>query len=99
VGWDKAPGVRVHPTPLYEAAAYATIFWVLSRLGREVTPEGTVFAWYLILASAARFVVEFVRINPQIAFGLTEAQLTSLVLIGCGASFLVVKRAWRTAAA
>src|SRR5205809_431036 len=99
VGWDKPPGVRVHPTPLYEAAAYLTIFWVLSRLSREATPEGTVVAWYLILASAARFLVEFVRVNPQVAFGLTEAQLTSLVLIGCGASVLVAKGAWRTAAA
>jgi len=99
VGWDKPPGVRVHPTPLYEAAAYLTIFWVLSRLSREATPEGTVVAWYLILASAARFLVEFLRVNPQVAFGLTEAQLTSLVLIGCGASVLVAKGAWRTAAA
>ena len=99
VGWDKPPGVRVHPTPLYEAAAYLTIYWVLTRLGREPGSDGTVFAWYLVLASAARFGVEFVRTNPQIAFGLTEAQLTSLVLIGCGASLLVTKRAWRTAEA
>jgi phosphatidylglycerol:prolipoprotein diacylglycerol transferase len=99
VGWDKPPGVRVHPTPLYECAAYLVVFAILWRLQREDPPDGTILAWYLVLASAARFAVEFVRINPRIAFGLSEAQLTSLGLIACGATILLVRRAWRPAAA
>src|SRR6185369_11319059 len=93
VGWDKPPGVRVHPTPLYECAAYLVVFAILWRLQREDPPDGTILAWYLVLASAARFVIEFVRINPRIAFGLSEAQLTSLGLIACGTTILLVRRA------
>src|SRR5690242_11994354 len=99
VGWDKPPGVRVHPTPLYEAAAYLGIFALLWRLRREPAPDGTIFALYLVLSGAARFLVEFVRINPRIALGLTEAQLVSLALVVIGAAQLVTTRAWRTAAA
>jgi phosphatidylglycerol:prolipoprotein diacylglycerol transferase len=98
VGWDKPPGVRVHPTPLYELAAYLAIFGFLWRR-RELAPEGALLSWYLVLSGAARFLVEFVRVNPPVVLGLTEAQLTSLGLIAIGGGQLLVKRAWRTAAA
>jgi phosphatidylglycerol:prolipoprotein diacylglycerol transferase len=99
VGWDKPPGVRVHPTPLYEAAAYAAIFALLWRLRREPAPDGAILALYLVLSGAARFLVEFVRVNPRIAFGLTEAQLVSLTLVVIGGWWLLSRRAWRAAAA
>jgi phosphatidylglycerol:prolipoprotein diacylglycerol transferase len=99
VGWDKPPGVRVHPTPLYEAAAYVAIFALLWRLRREPVPDGTIFSLYLVLASAARFLVEFVRINPPVVLGLTEAQLMSLALMTVGGWSLVARRTWRAAAA
>src|SRR5437870_7776787 len=99
VGWDKPPGVRVHPTPLYEAAAYTAIFALLWRLRREPAPDGTILALYLVLSGAARFLVEFVRVNPRIAFGLTEAQLASLTLVVIGGWWLISRRAWRGAAA
>ena len=99
VGWDKPPGVRVHPTPLYEAAAYAAIFALLWRLRREPAADGAILALYLVLSGAARFLVEFVRVNPRIAFGLTEAQLASLTLVVIGGWWLISRRAWRAAAA
>ena len=98
VGWDKPPGVRVHPTPLYEFAAYLAIFGFLWRR-REAAADGVLLSWYLVLSGAARFLVEFVRVNPPVVLGLTEAQLVSLGLIGVGGWQLLVKRAWRTAAA
>ena len=99
VGWDKPPGVRVHPTPLYEAAAYAAIFALLWRRRREPAPDGTSLALYLVLSGTTRFLVEFVRVNPRILAGLTEAQLTSLALVAIGGWWLISRRAWRTAAA
>src|SRR2546428_7918232 len=92
VGWDKPPGVRVHPTPLYEAAVYAAIFALLWRLRREPAADGAILALYLVLSGAARFLVEFVRVNPRIAFGLTEAQLASLTLVAIGGGGLVSRR-------
>ena len=99
VGWDKPPGVRVHPTPLYEAAAYAAIFALLWRRRREPAPDGTSLALYLVLSGTTRFLVEFVRVNPRVVFGLTEAQLVSLALIVIGAWWLLSRRAWRAAVA
>jgi prolipoprotein diacylglyceryltransferase len=51
-----------------------------------------IFWWYLLLAPGARFVVEFWRINPPLALGLTAAQLFSLVLVAIGAAGLLLQR-------
>lgn len=99
VGWDKPPGVRVHPTPLYECAAYLAIFLILVRRRRASPPVGTQFASYLVLAGLARFAVDFVRINPRVLAGLTVAQLMSLASIAVGAVMLLQSRKSRPPAA
>lgn len=92
IGWDYPPGVRVHPTPLYEAAAYFAIFALLWVWRRRLQAKGAMFAWYLILASIARFLVEFIRINPRLWLDLTAAQWTAVVLAAYGAAVLVAGR-------
>ncbi len=92
VGWDKPPGVRVHPTPLYECAAYLAVFAYLWWRRKAPAPSGTTFSSYLVLAGLARFAIEFVRINPRVAFGLSGAQLMSAALVVIGVAFLWVKR-------
>lgn len=74
------PGVRVHPAPVYETLLYSLVFLVLWRL-RGRFADGRLFFLYFILAGAARFLVEFVRINPRIFMGLSEAQLIGLGMI------------------
>ena len=81
VGWPHPPGVVVHPTPLYEAAAYTAIFAFLWSIRRYDFPAGTLFWLFLFLSPLARFFIEFVRINPAVAGPLSEAQVTSLVLM------------------
>jgi len=100
VGWDKPPGVVVHPTPVYEMVAYLFVFAFLWRRRHDPAPDGTIFAWYLVLACGARFLIEFVRINPPVLLGLSQAQLMSLALVLVGTARLVAaRRQWRTAAA
>lgn len=99
VGWDKPPGVVVHPTPLYEFALYLGIFAFLWARRTRPAPDGAAFAWYLVLHGTARFAVEFVRINPEVALGLTAAQLASLALVVVGGGLLWGRRVWRPAAA
>jgi len=79
-GWTYPPGVYVHPAPLYEMLALVAIFALLLRLRTRVAPAGALFAIYLLLSSLARLLVEFVRTNPPILLGLTEAQWTSIAL-------------------
>lgn len=99
VGWDKPPGVYVHPTPIYESALYFAIFAMLWRLRHRIAPDGTIFCWYLVLSGTARFFVEFVRIEPKVLFGFSQAQVTSVVIVAVGTAILLAQRAWRTAAA
>ena len=92
VGWPHPPGVVVHPTPLYEAAAYTAVFLVLFALRKRDYPNGTLFCLYLVGASTARFLVEFIRVNPVVAFGLTQAQLIAIVLFAGGVTWLARHR-------
>jgi phosphatidylglycerol:prolipoprotein diacylglycerol transferase len=78
------PGVRVQPTPIYEAILYVAIFCFLWSIRKKVSLAGELLYLYLILAGAARFMVEFVRINPRVLWGLSEAQLISLCMIAAG---------------
>jgi phosphatidylglycerol---prolipoprotein diacylglyceryl transferase len=57
---------------------------------------GTVFAAYLLLTGAARFVIEFIRINPRSFFGLTNAQAASIASMIAGATLLrsVLRGKW-----
>jgi phosphatidylglycerol:prolipoprotein diacylglycerol transferase len=82
-GWDQALDVRVHPAPVYESLAYVVVFAVLMRMGRRpgTYPDGFLICTYLILAAVARFLVEFVRINPKLAFDLSEAQWLSIAIV------------------
>jgi len=75
--------VRVHPTPIYELAGALVIAGMLWRIGSRAIASGraagTVFAWYLILTGVARFLVEFIRINPRSFLGMTNAQSASIL--------------------
>ena len=89
VGWDYPPGVRVHPTPIYEAIAYTLLLFVMLGIRKRDYREGTVFCVYLLGSSTVRFLVEFIRINPVLAMGLTQAQWIAIGLaVGAGAWLL-----------
>lgn len=83
------PGVRVHPTPVYETLAMGLIAWVLWRYRDRVRP-GILFAWYLIGAGVERFLVEFLRRNAEVAGGLTAPQFESIAITLAGTAWLVL---------
>ncbi len=85
------PGVRVHPTPIYEFIESMIIFVILWAFRKKGYARGTVFWLYLVLAGLARLAVEFWRINPVVAFGLTEAQWFGLAVIAVGLSQLAFR--------
>lgn len=74
----------LHPTPIYEFLVALLIFFLLWKLRKNDWVQGRLFMIYLILSGLARFFVEFIRLNPRLLFGLSEAQLISvgLVIIG-----------------
>jgi len=47
---------------------------------------------FLILTGTARFLVEFIRRNPKVLWGLSNEQLTSAVAVAVGVALI-----WRAA--
>ena len=74
----------VHPTQLYEAAFLGVLTWLLLRWRHRAVSDPVVLGRYLILAGAARFAIEFIRVNVRVIGGLSVAHLVSLVLITAG---------------
>ena len=87
--WEHPPGVYVHPTPIYEAAAYTAVFLFLWSWRHRNPPLGAMFAAYLIGNGFFRFLVEFIRVEPALAFGLTQAQLIGFGMVVVGIAWLV----------
>lgn len=85
---------RVHPTPIYELIGALFIAWILWRRGSPEHPRplGQITGEYLILSGAARFLVEFIRINPRILWGLSNAQFASLGAVAFGMGLVFCAR-------
>lgn len=86
-------GELVHPTPVYESVAALLTAWLLVKLGKTLssTGVGRVCGLYFALAALSRFLVEFLRRNPEVSYGLSQAQLISIpcILFGC---FLLIRK-------
>ena len=88
--------VPLHPTQLYEALAEAAIFVLLWRMFHRPHHRGQVIGAYLLLYSAARFVIEFFRDHPggnPLGSWLSTAQAIALGLAALGAWLLMRKSA------
>ncbi len=80
------PGVLAYPTPLFESAMAAVILFITLKAEPKHwwhLPYRR-FGLYLMLAAIARFLVEFLRIEPKGVLGLSEAQLISIGLFMAG---------------
>lgn len=82
---DGAPPtlVAVHPTQLYE------ILWLLpvaALLWRRRHRSPFLFGEYLVANGFGRIFIETLRVNPKVAFGLTEPQIVGAVLVVLGVS-------------
>ncbi len=78
-------GAVRHPTPLYETAFNGLLYVVLLGAYFRKRRDGTVFAIYMMIYPAGRFVMEFLRGDERVpGFGLNAAQDISLILFVIG---------------
>jgi len=85
--------IPCHPTPVYEFILAALIAYLLWRWRGRYATHGMLFALYLFLSGLERLVVEFLRLNPRMLFGLSQAQLISAGLMIAGiAGFAYLRR-------
>ena len=72
------PGLLVQPTPVYELLFALALGWYLWVRGRRDLPVGQLTGEYLVLSGVGRFLVEFVRRNERLYFGMSNAQVAAL---------------------
>jgi phosphatidylglycerol:prolipoprotein diacylglycerol transferase len=83
--------IPLHPTQVYEIIFCLAGFAILLKIrGQLEAMEGALFLVYLILYSAWRFGVGYLRTDLQFIFGLSQAQIISLVVLGV-AIFLLIR--------
>lgn len=84
---------RVHPTPVYEMAGSFALFGYLWHRRHHSGGVGELLGIYLACSGLLRFLIEFVRRNPDWLLGLTTAQWFSLGSIALGVGLIAA--AWR----
>jgi len=81
--------VPVHPTPLYEIIFLLAFFTILWKIRQRTFPDGTFFGLYFIAAGIGRFITEFWRTTPKLAFGwMSLAQMISIGMIITGLAII-----------
>jgi phosphatidylglycerol---prolipoprotein diacylglyceryl transferase len=93
------PDALVQPTPIYEFLFALALAWLLWRLGRKARPIGWLTGVYLALSGLGRFLVEFVRINPRLYWGMSNAQVAALGSVVVGVVVMVIAARSRVVAA
>jgi phosphatidylglycerol:prolipoprotein diacylglycerol transferase len=82
----------VQPTPVYELLYSVALGWLLWRLGSKSRPVGWLTGLYLVLSGLGRFLVEFVRINPKLYWGMSNAQVAALASVVVGGAVMALAK-------
>jgi phosphatidylglycerol:prolipoprotein diacylglycerol transferase len=82
----------VYPTPLIESFAAFLLVILLLQLRKREFAAGTLFFIYMTVNGLSRFFVEFIRLNPKVAFHLSQAQIIAVFFFLTGVIGLVLTR-------
>jgi len=84
-------GIPLHPTQLYSALGSLLLFVILATVASGQVRAGEIAAAFLIIGSAGRFFVEFLRGEPTgKLLRLTPFQWVSICTFSCGLALLYV---------
>lgn len=87
-------GVVVQPTTVYEIFWNLTVFGVLLKLRGRLKPEGSLFLVYLSLYSVWRLGSDFLREGTSFLFGLHQAQVIAIIVLGIAVPLLILRARW-----
>jgi phosphatidylglycerol:prolipoprotein diacylglycerol transferase len=96
-GWV-LPGLHLHPTQLYSAAANLAIFVFLRTMLRRRLPAGMVFSAFIVLYGTWRFAIDYLRYYETSMYlgsvSITWNQVFSLAMVAAGLAIglMVMKR-------
>jgi phosphatidylglycerol:prolipoprotein diacylglycerol transferase len=83
----------VQPTPVYELLFSVVLAWWLWQRGKKHLSVGQLTGEYLLWSGVGRFLVEFVRVNPRLYFGMSNAQVAALGSVVVGAVVIALSKA------
>ncbi|MEZ4655572.1 MAG: prolipoprotein diacylglyceryl transferase [Candidatus Eisenbacteria bacterium] len=83
--------VPVHPTPIYEILMTAIVLALLWATRRQPWARWSHFGLYLLLSGVERFLAEIWRTNPRGLFGLTTAQIISVLIFVIGLGLFLTR--------
>jgi phosphatidylglycerol:prolipoprotein diacylglycerol transferase len=86
------PPDLVQPTPAYEFLFAMALAWWLWRRQSKARPLGFITGEYLVLSGIARFLVEFVRINPHVYGPFSNAQVAAAITVIVGSIIMFATR-------
>ncbi|MFC1899128.1 prolipoprotein diacylglyceryl transferase [Chloroflexota bacterium] len=89
-------GIAVHPTQVYEIIYLLIMFGASLLLKDRLRPDGSLFLVYLILYSAWRLGIGFLREGSPFLFGLHQAQFIGIVVLAIAIPFLIFRTCWLT---
>ncbi|GAB4281379.1 MAG: prolipoprotein diacylglyceryl transferase [Candidatus Rifleibacteriota bacterium] len=75
--------IPVHPTPLYESVSCFMLLGIL-LLPIWKPGSGRRFSFFLVWFGISRYLVESIRLNPRVYWGMSSSQVISLVFIALG---------------
>lgn len=82
-GWgiDFGDGLLRYPTQLFEVVFHLIAFIILHFYRDRVKTPGILFKLYMIAYFSFRFLIEFIRVNPTVALGMSIYQILSLMAL------------------
>lgn len=79
-----------HPTQLYSSIYSLLIFGIIWFSRKKIRTVGVLFWFYLGLYAISRFAVEFLRASTRVVFGLSAAQIISILVFLMAAIVILV---------
>ena len=79
----------VFPTPLFEVFFSFIVVGFLLNIRKLDLKQGVLFSTFLILSGIPRFLVEFIRRNPEMVLGLSQAQIIGIIFTVCGIAGMI----------
>ncbi len=76
--------IPVYPTPLFEVFISFIAVGILLKMRKLELKEGRLFFTFLIFSGMPRFIVEFIRRNPELVAGLSQAQIIGILFVLTG---------------
>lgn len=80
-GMNLGDNIMRHPIALYELIFLIILFFVLKKLKNRNIKNGLIFQYFMIAYFAFRFLVEFLKPNYFLIFGISSIQILCLICL------------------